>query len=88
MGHDKALEVNSPHRAHERPVRRGGGVHRTGRGTEGRPALSGADGAGPAYWRMRSRIQTPASFRTPVPAQVEPLQVPVLKTAPERWSSE
>lgn len=40
------------------------------------------------HWRIRSRIQTPASFRTPVPAHVLPLQVPVLKTAPERWSSE
>ncbi len=55
---------------------------------KGRPALSAADGAGPAHWRMRSRIQTPASLSTPVPVQLEPLQVPVLKTAPERWSSE
>lgn len=47
-----------------------------------------ARGAGRGHWRMRSRIQTPASFRTPVPVQVVPLQVPVLKTAPERWSSE
>lgn len=39
--------------------------------------------------RTRSRIQAPAGFSEEVPAHGPFLsQVPVLKTAPERWSSE
>ncbi len=60
-----------------------------GRAATGRVAkVSAPAGAETGHWRMRSRIQTPASLSTPVPVQLPPLQVPVLKTAPERWSSE
>lgn len=38
--------------------------------------------------RIRSRIQTPASFSRAVPPNAPAAQVPVVKTAPERKSSE
>lgn len=53
------------------------------------PPAGGRVVRGAAQDLMRSRIQTPAGFSEPVPAQ-GPLfaQVPGVKTAPERWSSE
>ncbi len=56
------------------------------------PVLSGSPvgtGQKSSAVRIRSRIQTPASFSDVVPVQGPPAShVPVLKTAPERWSSE